>query len=192
MCWTFVIPLLVIVIIIGIKSDKSVETGFFKVFNNEAEYEALIAGLNTALDLGARDMEVYLDSRLVVNQVQESFEAQDSQMKEYLKVAKQIMAKFSMASVTQVAQGKNRHGDSLATLALAMTEDIPQQIKVELIVELSISTTANWATKVDVVAIATAGSCWMDPIIKFLAKDRIPDDESPLEDHTSCASIPKK
>ena len=35
LCWTFVIPLLVIVIIIGIKSDKSVETGFFKVFNNE-------------------------------------------------------------------------------------------------------------------------------------------------------------
>ena len=46
-------------------------------------------------------------------------------MKEYLKVTKQIMEKFSTTSVTQVARGKNRHADLLATLALAMTEDIP-------------------------------------------------------------------
>ena len=99
-------------------------------------------------------------------------------MKEYLRVAKQIMAKFSTTSVTQVARGKNKHADSLATLALAMTEDIPRQIKVELIGEPSISSTTDWATKVDVVAITTAGSCWMDPIIEFLAEDRIPDEES--------------
>ena len=64
-------------------------------------------------------------------------------MKEYLKVAKQIMAKFSTTRVTQVAQGKNRHADSLATLASVMTEDILQQMKVELIAEPSISTTAD-------------------------------------------------
>ena len=63
-------------------------------------------------------------------------------------------------------------------LALAMTEDIPRQIKVELIGEPSISTTADGATKVNMAAITTAGSCWMDPIIEFLAEDRIPDDES--------------
>ena len=59
-----------------------------------------------------------------------------------------------------------------------MTEDIPQQIKVELIAEPSIGAMADWATKVDVAAITIAGSWWMDPIIKFLAEDRIPDDES--------------
>ena len=53
------------------------------------------------------------------------------------------MAKFSMTSVTQVARGKNKHANSLATLALAMTEDIPRQIKVELIAKPSISAMAN-------------------------------------------------
>ena len=90
------------------------------------------------------------------------------------------MAKFSTTSVTQVARGKNRHANSLATLALAMTEDIPRQIKVELIAEPSISAMANWAAKVDVAAITTAGSCWMDPIIEFLAEDRMPDDKSEI------------
>ena len=86
----------------GIRLEHSFRLGF-KASNNEAEYEALITGLKIVLDLGARNVEVYSDSRLVVNQVQGNFEARDSRMKEYLKVAKQIMAKFSMTSVTQVS-----------------------------------------------------------------------------------------
>ena len=99
-------------------------------------------------------------------------------MKEYLRVGKQIMAKFGTTSVTQVSRGRNRHADSLATLASTMMEDIPRQIKVELIAEPCINATVDWATKVDVAAITTAGSCWMDPIIEFLTEDRIPNDES--------------
>ena len=74
--------------------------------------------------MGARDVEAYSDSWLVVNQVQGSFEARDSQMKEYLRVVKQVMGKFCTAKVVQVARGQNRHADSLATLVSAMTEDV--------------------------------------------------------------------
>ena len=161
----------------GIRFEHSFRLGF-KAFNNEAEYEAFIAGLRTAFDMGARDVEVYSDSRLVVNQVQGSFEARDFRMKEYLMVEKQVMGKFYTANVTQVAGGRNRHANSLATLASAMTEDIPRLIKVELITKPSISTMADGATRVNVVAITTTGSCWMDSIIEFLAEDRVPDDES--------------
>ena len=52
----------------GIRLKHSFRLGF-KASNNEAEYEALIAGLKTALDLGARNVEVYSNSRLFVNQV---------------------------------------------------------------------------------------------------------------------------
>ena len=86
----------------GIRLEHTFRLGF-KASNNEAEYEALIAGLKTALDLGTRNVKVYSNLRPVVNQVQGSFEARDSRMKEYLKVAKQIMAKFNTTSVTQVA-----------------------------------------------------------------------------------------
>ena len=69
------------------------------------------------------------------------------------------MGKFCTKNVTQIAQGRNRHADSLATLASSMTEDIPRQIKVELIAEPSISATADCATRVNVAAITTTGSC---------------------------------
>ena len=57
----------------GIRLEHSFKLGF-KASNNEAEYKALIVGLKTAFDLSPRDVEVYLDSRLVINQVQGSFE----------------------------------------------------------------------------------------------------------------------
>ncbi|GFS28943.1 hypothetical protein Acr_00g0004750 [Actinidia rufa] len=44
----------------------------FKATNNEAEYEALLAGLRVATELGAQSLEVVSDSQLVVNQVQGS------------------------------------------------------------------------------------------------------------------------
>ena len=99
-------------------------------------------------------------------------------MKEYLKVVKQVIGKFCMANVTQIAWGRNKHADSLATLALAMMEDIPWLIKVEFITKSSINTMVEGAIRVDMAAITTPGSCWMDPIIEFLAEDRVPDDES--------------
>ena len=58
-----------------------------------------------------------------------------------------------------------------------MTEDIPRLIKVKLITEPSIGTIADSATKVDMTAITTTGSCWMDLIVKFFAKDKVLDDE---------------
>ena len=67
----------------GIRLEHSFRLGF-RASNNEAEYEALLAGLRAILDLGALEVEVFSNSRLVVNQVQGSFEARDPRMMEYL------------------------------------------------------------------------------------------------------------
>ena len=59
-----------------------------------------------------------------------------------------------------------------------MTEEVPRLIKVELIVKPSISVADNVNTaEVDVAMISMTGPCWMDPIIDFLAEDRVSDDE---------------
>ena len=95
---------IVIIALEGIRLEHSFRMRF-RASNNEAEYKALLVGLKTVLGIGARDIEAYSDSRMVVNQVQGSFEARDSRMKEYLQVVKRIMGKFSTAKVIQVSQG---------------------------------------------------------------------------------------
>jgi len=73
--------------------------------------------------------------------------------------------------VVQVDRGQNRQADSLAKLASSSTKEIPRLIKVELVVESSIN------VGVGVSLVTTVEPCWMDPIINFLAEDRVPADE---------------
>ena len=99
-------------------------------------------------------------------------------MKAYLDLVKRVMDGFCTVKVIQVAREQNRHADSLATLASSIAKDIPRLIRVELVPEASIKAAGNKeAARVEVTAVATLGSSWMDPIIDFLADDRISDDE---------------
>ncbi|XP_075645349.1 uncharacterized protein LOC142616362 [Castanea sativa] len=60
----------------GKRLEHSLRLGF-RASNNEAKYEALIARLKAVRYMGAQEVEIYLDSRLVVSQVQGSFKAWD-------------------------------------------------------------------------------------------------------------------
>ena len=56
----------------------------FHASNNEAEYEAVIAGLNLAHSLEVDQLEVYSDSQLVVRQIKDTYEAKSEMMVLYL------------------------------------------------------------------------------------------------------------
>ena len=56
----------------------------FSASNNEAEYEALIAGLKLAKALGVRHINIYSDSQLVVCQVTSQYQAKEERMISYL------------------------------------------------------------------------------------------------------------
>ena len=62
--------------------EKFLRLGFLAI-NNEAKYEALLAGMEMVSQLRGKGVEVFLDSRLVVGQVNGEFEAKDQQMQGY-------------------------------------------------------------------------------------------------------------
>ena len=67
--------------------------------NNEAEYEALIYGLELALKLGVQNLKVLLNSELVSRQVNKTFEAKDQRMKLYCDKVVQLMKCFRRIDV---------------------------------------------------------------------------------------------
>ena len=77
----------------GVRLEKSLRLGFH-ASNNEAEYEALISSLRAIQQLGAEEFEVFSDSKLVVSQIEGSFEAKDSHMQQYLKLFRALQANF--------------------------------------------------------------------------------------------------
>ena len=56
----------------------------FHTTNNEAEYEALIAGLDLAKAVGAENMVIHCDSQVITSQVNNSYECKSERMKKYL------------------------------------------------------------------------------------------------------------
>jgi len=75
----------------------------FKASNNETKYEAVLAGLRVALNLGATNLVIYLNSWLVVNQIEGSFVAKDPRMISYLKLVKQTMSRFQKVRLVQIS-----------------------------------------------------------------------------------------
>ena len=56
----------------------------FPTTNNEAEYEALVAGLNLARAAGATSVVIYCDFEVITNQVNGDYECKGERMKRYM------------------------------------------------------------------------------------------------------------
>nr|GFA46318.1 reverse transcriptase domain-containing protein [Tanacetum cinerariifolium] len=63
----------------------------FAASNNEAEHEALIAGLRIATQIGVKNIQANVDSKLVANQVLGTYMAKEDNMIKYLDIAKGLV-----------------------------------------------------------------------------------------------------
>ncbi|KAG7585762.1 Ribonuclease H domain [Arabidopsis thaliana x Arabidopsis arenosa] len=93
----------------------------FPASNNEAEYEALLAGLRLALAIRAEKIIAYCDSQLVVNQFAGDYEAKAPRMEAYLSAIKKLAGKFKEFELVRIPRRENTSADALA--ALASTSD---------------------------------------------------------------------
>lgn len=86
--------------------------------NNVAEYEALIAGLEHSLELGADALEVRLDSMLLVKQIAGEYRVKASHLKPLHRRAIGLLTKFETAELVHVPREDNTVADALANEAL--------------------------------------------------------------------------
>ena len=86
--------------------------------NNEAEYGAAIAGLEAALALGARDVELVMDSELVVRQLSGVYKVRNPSLRKLFGRIKDLQWRFDSFQARHVRREKNRRADQLANQAL--------------------------------------------------------------------------
>jgi ribonuclease HI len=86
--------------------------------NNEAEYRAAIAGLEAALALGARDVELRMDSELVVRQLDSRYKVRNPSLRRLFGRVKDLQWRFASFQVRHVGREQNRRADRLANEAL--------------------------------------------------------------------------
>ena len=87
--------------------------------NNQAEYQALIEGLKAVAEWNPDQLEVLLDSKLVVEQVNGRWKVKEPELKALHAQAVQLLEQFGdKVSLKHVGRGENRAADALVNMAL--------------------------------------------------------------------------
>ena len=86
--------------------------------NNRAEYLALIEGLRAVQEWKPDRLEVFLDSKLVVEQVGGRWRIKNKDLMPLLRTAQELLGAFPDASLTHVERAKNKGADALANKAI--------------------------------------------------------------------------
>ena len=86
--------------------------------NNQAEYRAIIAGLERALALGATQVELRSDSELVVQQLSGKYRVKNEALKPLFQKAEALRVRLSGLALSYIPREKNKEADRLANQAL--------------------------------------------------------------------------
>ncbi|GAA2012672.1 bifunctional RNase H/acid phosphatase [Nakamurella flavida] len=105
----------------AVLAERAASVG--RATNNVAEYSGLIAGLEAARDLGARRVDVRMDSKLVVEQMSGRWQVKHPDMKPLARKASGLVAGFDTVTFTWVPRAQNSHADRLANEAMDATRD---------------------------------------------------------------------
>jgi ribonuclease HI len=93
----------------------------FPASNNVAEYEALVNGLCTVVELGVRRLDARGDSQLVIDQVMKNSHCRDQKMEAYCDKDRRLEDKFYGLELNHVARRYNETVDELAKIASGRT-----------------------------------------------------------------------
>ncbi|GJR22380.1 reverse transcriptase domain-containing protein [Tanacetum coccineum] len=140
----------------------------FEATNNEAEYEALIAGLRIAEIMGVKNLEVNVDSKLVINQVNGTYIAKETDMIKYLEKVKALTNTFRAFLIKQVPRSKNKKADALSKMAFTSFAHLSKQVLVEELKEKSVNEREVLAV------VGEEGDTWMTPIHEYLTDETLP------------------
>src|SRR3989344_4106417 len=86
--------------------------------NNSAEYQALILALTEAIQHGAADLEVRMDSELIVKQMQGLYKIKEPQLKVFAAEVLKLIKNFQAVNFVHVRREKNQEADKLVNKAI--------------------------------------------------------------------------
>ncbi|GJU09502.1 reverse transcriptase domain-containing protein [Tanacetum coccineum] len=143
----------------------------FESTNNQAEYEALLAGLRIAKKMGVQFLSVNVDSKLVASQINGNYEACKESMIRYLSRAKEYISCFKIFKIQNIPRNKNQKADVLSKLASVAFNHLTKEVLVE-----TLDVPSTDMKEINAV-VEEEGETWMTPIINCLERGIWPEDQ---------------
>jgi len=86
--------------------------------NNQAEYKAILAGVEKAKEMGAEEIDCYLDSELVVKQLNREYKVKNKDLAPLFTKIYNLGMEFKKVKFTHIRRELNSEADSLANKAM--------------------------------------------------------------------------
>lgn len=96
----------------------SISRSIGRTTNNQAEYRAIIAALEKAVELGASQVEIRADSELVVKQLNGRYKVKKATLRPLYLKASRLLGRFQGVTITSIPRAQNKEADALANKAL--------------------------------------------------------------------------
>ena len=138
----------------------------FSATNNEAEYEGILTGLRLRKALGAKNLLVQSDSKLVIKQIKGEYEAKEERMQKYLRLTKHLTQEFDKVEFVQIPRSQNMVADEISKLVSSKEGGISMGLAMEVPKHLSIEEVPTFTIQ--------STNSWMTPIISFLQDGKLP------------------
>ncbi|XP_065621651.1 uncharacterized protein LOC136064172 [Quercus suber] len=134
----------------------------YQTTNNEAEYEALLKGIELAKSVEAESLLVLGDSQLIIGQVNGVFEAKEERMRKYLNRVMHLVKKFEEVKFVQIPREENMEADALAKEASA-SEAVDEVDEIQYMSSIDIPEVQQ----------VEGRTSWMTPIVSYLKDGRL-------------------
>jgi len=145
--------------------EQALQFGF-RATNNQAEYEALLAGLNLAYDMGAREVTCKSDSQVMVGQVNGEFEVKEPLLQRYYHAAKNSIARFNKAPLEHIPREDSKRADILSKLSVTKKNNHQRSV-----IQIWLRHPSVTEAEAECLAIEEAeaeADNWMTPVIQYL------------------------
>jgi ribonuclease HI len=157
---------------------------FWKVSNNNAEYEALLHELRLAISLGIKRLLVYGDSAVVINQVNKSWDHNKENMDAYCLEVRKLENKFYSLEFHHVVHDNNIATDVLSKLGSTRAQ-VPAGVFVHELHAPSIPnpapTTTDPAPSQASQEVMMIDVDWRQPFINYICEQKVPTDKNLAE-----------
>ena len=104
----------------------------FLATNNEAKSKGILTGLRLGKALGAMNLLVQNDSKLVIRQIKGDYEAKEERMQKYVKLTKHLTQEFDRVEFTQIPRSQNMMADEVSKLTSLEEEGISTNLEMEV------------------------------------------------------------
>ncbi|XP_009630743.1 uncharacterized protein [Nicotiana tomentosiformis] len=146
--------------------------------NNAAEYQALIVGLEIALDMKILQLVIYCDSMLIIIQLIGSYDVKKEDLFPYHQYASGLLERFDQVFLNHVPKEENCKADTLANLAMTMALGESESTKVYVcyrwviprLLDLQINEIHHTSVRV------IKEEDWRQPLIEYLEHGKLPED----------------